>query len=44
MHLSAPAICLQAGGMGQKIRVRNVSSGRVVLARVRTAGMVTVED
>ena len=44
MHLSAPAICLQAGGMGQKIRVRNVSSGRVVLARVRAAGMVTVED
>ena len=44
MHLSAPAVCLQAGGVGQKIRVRNSSSGRVVLARVRSAGHVVVED
>ncbi len=43
MHLSAPAICLQAGRLGQRIRVRNVASGRVVLARVGADG-VTVED
>ncbi len=44
MRLSAPAVCLQAGSLGQKIRVRNVSSGRVVLARVRAAGQVAVEQ
>lgn len=44
MRLSAPAICLQAGSIGQRIRVRNASSGRVVLARVRAAGKVAVED
>jgi hypothetical protein len=44
MHLSAPAVCLQAGSLGQRIRVRNVSSGRVVLARVGGAGQVVVED
>jgi hypothetical protein len=44
MRLSAPAVCLEAGSMGQRIRVRNVSSGRVVLARVRAAGQVAVED
>lgn len=44
MRLSAVAVCLQSGGIGQRIRVRNVSSGRVVLARVRAAGQVAVED
>jgi hypothetical protein len=44
MRLSAPAVCLQSGSIGQKIRVRNVSSGRVVLARVRGAGRVAVEQ
>ena len=44
MRLSASAICLQAGSAGQKIRVRNVSSRRVVLARVLAAGEVVVEE
>jgi Chaperone for flagella basal body P-ring formation len=44
MRLSALGICLQAGGIGQKIRVRNLASGRVVLGRVRAAGRVAVED
>ncbi len=44
MHLSARAVCLEAGSMGQRIRVRNMSSGRVVSARVRAAGQVTVAD
>ena len=44
IHLSASAVCMQAGSMGQRIRVRNVSSGRVVLARVRAAGKVSVGD
>jgi hypothetical protein len=44
MRLSAPAVCLQAGSAGQRIRVRNVSSRRVVLARVRAAGQVVVEE
>lgn len=44
MRLSAPVVCLEAGRMGQRIRVRNVSSGRVVVARVRAAGQVTVEE
>lgn len=43
MRLSAPAVCLEAGSMGQRIRVRNMSSGRVVLARVRAPGQVAVE-
>jgi len=44
MRLSVTAVCLQAGVVGQRIRVRNLSSGRVVLARVRAAGQVVVED
>jgi hypothetical protein len=44
MHLSASGMCLQAGGMGQTIRVRNVASGRVLLARVLGAGSVVVEE
>lgn len=44
MRLCAPAVSLQTGAMGQRIRVRNVSSGRVVLARVRAAGQVVVEN
>ena len=44
MRLSVPAICLQAGRAGQRIRVRNLSSRRVVLARVRAAGEVAAED
>ncbi len=44
MHLSASAVCLEAGSMGQRIRVRNIASGHVVLARVRAAGQVVVED
>ena len=44
MRLSTAGISLQAGSIGQKIRVRNLASGRVVLARVRAAGSVVVED
>ena len=44
MRLSVTAVCLQAGGIGQRIRVRNLSSGRVVLARVRTSAQVAVEN
>ncbi len=44
MHLSTAAICLEAGSLGQRIRVRNVSSRRIVLARVRAAGQLMVEE
>ena len=44
MHLSAPAICLQPGSLGQTIRVRNTASGRVLRARVLAAGAVVVEE
>jgi len=44
IHLIASGICLQAGSLGQRIRVRNVATGRVVLARVRSSGAVAVED
>ena len=44
MHLSVPAVCLQGGSLGQRIRVRNVASRKVVLARVRAVGQVVVED
>jgi len=44
MRLSAPGICLQAGSLGQRIRVRNAASGRVVLARVSGSSNVMVEQ
>lgn len=44
MYLSTAAVCLEAGSLGQRIRVRNVASRRIVLARVRAAGQVMVED
>jgi Chaperone for flagella basal body P-ring formation len=44
MRLSALAICLQPGGVGQRIRVRNLSSGRVVPARVRAGGELEAEE
>jgi len=43
MHLSAPGICLQTGSLGERIRVRNAISGRVVLARVKDSGNLMVE-
>ena len=42
MHLSAKAACLQSGGPGQAIRVRNLNSKRVVLATVVGPGLVSI--
>lgn len=44
MRLSVPAVCLQPGAMGQKIRVRNVATGKVLIARVLSAQQLVVEE
>lgn len=43
MRLETPAVCLQAGSEGQTIRVRNLTTKRVVLAKVLDRKTVSVE-
>lgn len=43
LKIVAPGEALEEGGFGQRIRVLNVSSRQVVLARVENAGGVRVE-
>jgi len=44
MRLTAPGVCLQRGSLGQRIRVRNTATGRVVFARVLAPGRARVEE
>lgn len=44
MRLSVPVISLQTGSVGQKIRVRNAATHKVVVARVLEEGHVRVGD
>lgn len=43
MHLRTHAVCLQSGSLGDRIRVRNLSTHRVVLATVAGGQLVRVE-
>lgn len=43
MKLSVKAMCLDSGGIGDRIRVRNLNSHHVILARVAGPGQVRVE-
>jgi len=44
LHLTTSGISLQTGSVGQRIRVRNAASGRVVVARVSDRTNVVVEQ
>ena len=43
MRLTVKAVCLEAGGLGDRIRVRNLATRRVLLATVAAKGEVRVE-
>lgn len=43
VRMRAKAVCLQSGALGDRIRVRNLSTGRVLLAIVAGQGLVRVE-
>ena len=40
LYLSAPVVCLENGALNQLVRVRNVATGRVVMARVIGRGVL----
>lgn len=44
MRLKVSAVCLESGGLGDEIRVRNVATRRVVLATVAGKDLVRVEN
>jgi hypothetical protein len=44
LRLTVPVVCLQPGALGQKIRVRNLATRRVVVARVLDKDQVRVEE
>ena len=43
MRLKVMAVCLQSGGLGDQIRVRNLATQRVLLATVAGKNLVRVE-
>ncbi len=43
MRLKVTAVCLQSGGLGDQIRVRNLATQRVLLATVAGKNLVRVE-